>query len=105
MKFALACSLFSSIALYGTTEASVAKTTWSQKRVNATKYRLERNFGKGRSAFRLLCQAAKIRDGLFKKKIVRKRACSYHFQNLPHLWASWHFLKLQKLFGPIMRYC
>ena len=28
-------------------EATLAKTSWSKKRVNATKYRLERNYGKG----------------------------------------------------------
>ena len=35
------------MALLEVTEATIARTTWSQKRVQSTKYRLERNFGKG----------------------------------------------------------
>ena len=47
MKFGKACALFSTMALLEVTEAKIAKTTWSKKRVQSTKIRLERNFGKG----------------------------------------------------------
>ena len=50
MKKNLTCALlFSTVALFEDAEANTSKykTTWSKKRVSATKYRLERNFGKG----------------------------------------------------------
>ena len=48
MKFGIACALFSTMALLGpVAEATIAKTSWSHKRVQSTKHRLERNFGKG----------------------------------------------------------
>ena len=48
MKFGIACALFSTMALLGpVAKATIAKTSWSHKRVQSTKHRLERNFGKG----------------------------------------------------------
>lgn len=46
MKYGLACAMFAAAGLVDTAEARV-KTTWAQKKVDATKHRLERNFGKG----------------------------------------------------------
>ena len=46
MKYSLACAMFAATALIDHAEARV-KTTWAQKRVDSTKYRLERNYGKG----------------------------------------------------------
>jgi len=46
MKYGLACAMFAGAALMEGADAKV-HTTWAQKRVDATKYRLERNFGRG----------------------------------------------------------
>ena len=48
MRFGQACAFFSTMALFSeVAEATLAKTSWSKKRVQSTKYRLERNYGKG----------------------------------------------------------
>jgi len=46
MKYAIACAAFASCALYDCAEARIT-TTWAKKKVEATKFRLERAFGKG----------------------------------------------------------
>jgi len=46
MKYGYACAMFAGAALMEGADARV-RTTWAQKRVDATKYRLERNFGRG----------------------------------------------------------
>jgi len=46
MKYSLACAMFAASALIDSADARV-RTTWGLKKINATKHRLERNYGKG----------------------------------------------------------